>query len=54
MNILKSAGAQVLEQSGETASPESRSERPEAAIRPLQDWELLLAGGGDGNPGWPT
>jgi hypothetical protein len=27
---------------------------PAAEIRSLQEWELLLASGGEGSPEWPT
>jgi hypothetical protein len=54
MNTLDTAIVQAGTQPLPTNSTQPRGEREEPAIRTLQDWELLLAGGGDGNPGWPS
>lgn len=53
MKTPSHADTQLLEPAFQSTSPQSRGDREEASIRTLQDWELLLAGGGDGAPGWP-
>lgn len=54
MDTIRIAGAQSREQAPQASSPNAGREAPEAAIRTLDDWELLLAGGGDVAGEWPT
>jgi len=54
MDTIRIAGAQSREQAPQASSPNAGHEIPEAAIRTLDDCELLLAGGGgEVNPAWP-
>jgi hypothetical protein len=54
MDAIRIAGAQSREQAPQASSQNARHEAPEAAIRTLDDWELLLAGGGsEVSPEWP-
>ncbi|MCM2327009.1 MAG: hypothetical protein NDI88_03890 [Lysobacter sp.] len=54
MDTIRIAGAQSREQAPQASSRNAVPEAPETAIRTLDDWELLLAGGGDVSPEWPT
>lgn len=54
MDAIRTAGAQSREQATQASSPNAGREVPEAAIRILDDWELLLAGGGEAGAEWPT
>jgi len=57
MDAIRIAGAQSREQAPQATSRNARNEAsdaPETAIRTLDDWELLLAGGGsEVSPEWP-
>jgi|PlaIllAssembly_1097288.scaffolds.fasta_scaffold529439_2 hypothetical protein len=54
MDAIRIAGAQSREQAPQISSPNARIEAPEPALRTLEDWELLLAGGGtECDPVWP-
>lgn len=54
MDNIRIAGAQSREQAPQASSQNAPHEAPETAIRILDDWELLLAGGGgEVNPQWP-
>jgi hypothetical protein len=46
--IAQQPGTDAAEQEQAKRAPEARSE-----IRLLDDFELVLAGGGDGVPSWP-
>jgi len=48
IRIAQQPSTDVAEQEQAKRVPESRSE-----IRLLDDFELVLAGGGDGVPSWP-
>ena len=54
MDAIRTAGAQGREQAPQASSPNAGRDVPEAAIRTLDDWELLLAGGGEAGAEWPT
>lgn len=54
MDTIRIAGAQSREQAPQASSRNAGHEAPETAIRTLDDWELLLAGGGDVSPEWPS
>lgn len=54
MDAIRIAGAQSREQAPQASSQDARHEAPEATIRSLDEWELLLAGGGsEVGPVWP-
>jgi len=54
MDATRTAGARSREQAPQASSRDPRREAPETAIRTLDDWELLLAGGGEAGAEWPT
>ncbi len=53
MDTIRIAGAQDQSLAEEFIAPRNKREQQPAEIRSLDDWELALAGGGDGMPEWP-
>ncbi len=55
MDTIRIAGAQSQGLVEELTKPRNTRPEPDAEIRGLEDWELVLAGGGgDAGPEWPT
>jgi hypothetical protein len=53
MDTIRTAGAQMNAFADELLEPLRGGRTPPAEIRALEDWELMLAGGGDVAPEWP-
>ena len=53
MDAIRIIRAQPSEIAGQPAFTKAVPQQLEGGIRPFADWELLLAGGGEVDPGWP-
>jgi len=53
METIRTHGAPANERNEESLAPQPGREPSAQAIRLLEDWELVLAGGGDYGVAWP-
>ena len=53
MDAIRIECAQATRPADERRARSEAREEPVAEIRPLDDWELALASGGEDTPAWP-